>query len=149
MAFWEWISQNWFDLFGSAGVAGLWFTVVSLREETKARRVSNRIGLTENHRALWSECFHNRQLLRVLDASVDLSKDPITIEEEIFVGMAIQQLHATCDAIKSGLTINPEGICHDIWSFFSLPIPKTVWAKAKSLQNHDFVAFVESCLGGK
>ena len=123
--------------------------MVSLREETKARRVSNRIGLTENHRALWSECFHNRQLLRVLDASVNLSNAPVTVEEEIFVGMAINQLNSTYDAMKTGLTINPEGVRRDIWSFFSLPIPKAVWEEIKVVQNDDFVAFVESCRNWK
>jgi len=85
----------------------------------------------------------------VLHASVDLSKAPITVEEEIFVGMAIQQLNATYDAIKSGLTINPDGVRRDIGSFFVLPVPKAVWEDIKAVQNDDFVAFVESCRNWK
>lgn len=149
MGIWDWISQNWFNLFGSAGVAGLWFAAAALREETKGRRVANRIALTANHRELWSECFHNQRLLRVLDATVDVSKAPVTPEEELFVGMAIQQLNATYEAMKNGLTFKPEGVRRDVWSFFSLPVPKAVWEKMKAVQDDDFAAFVESCRNWK
>ncbi|HEU6448917.1 MAG TPA: hypothetical protein VFV23_10820 [Verrucomicrobiae bacterium] len=143
----EWLSQNWFNLFGSAGVAGLWFGVHSLREETKGRRVANRIALTTNHRELWSECFRHPQLLRILNPSVDISKEPVTLEEEIFIGAVIQQLSTTYEAMKNGLTINPEGVRQDIKSFFPLPIPRAVWAEVKKLQNNDFAEFVDSSLG--
>ena len=83
MGVWDWISQNWFNLFGSAGVAGLWFAVHSLHEETKARRVANRIALTMNHRDLWSECFRNRQLrfseLAVLQKRPGVSRKPLRL----------------------------------------------------------------------
>jgi hypothetical protein len=64
------------------------------------------------------------------------------------VGMAIQQLNATYQALKSDLAIKPEALSEDIRSFFLLPIPKAVWEKTKMFQNEDFVKFVEMCRRG-
>lgn len=44
----------------------------------------------------------------------------------------------TCLELKP---INPEGLRQDIGEFFSLPIPRAIWEKIKSLQNEDFVRF--------
>jgi hypothetical protein len=44
------------------------------------------------------------------------------------------------------LIIEYDGLRRDVAGFFSLPVPKAVWQKAKPLQNHDFAAFVESSL---
>jgi hypothetical protein len=49
----EWLSHNWFDLFSSAGIiGGLWFTAVSLRSETKTRRIANLLTVTANSRRM-------------------------------------------------------------------------------------------------
>jgi hypothetical protein len=38
----QWISENWFNLFSAVGIIGsLWFTAVSLRSDTKTRRIAN------------------------------------------------------------------------------------------------------------
>jgi hypothetical protein len=57
----QWLGENWFDLFSSAGIiGGLWFTAVSLHSETKTRRVANLLTLTANYREVWKEFFRSR-----------------------------------------------------------------------------------------
>jgi hypothetical protein len=150
MEVWLWITHNWFDLLSSAGiVGGLLFTGHSMRSETKTRRISNLLTLTQNHREIWTEFYRRPQLARVLDAAADLDHAPVTLDEQIFVTLVIQHLHAVHQSIRNGLVMKPEGVRRDVWSFFSLPIPKAVWEQARLLQDASFVAFVDSCLNWK
>ena len=142
----NWISDNWFNLVSGAGIiASLLFTAISLRSETKNRRIGSLLSLTESHRELWAQIFEHPGLARILEVEVNLSKEPMTVEESIYVGLAIQHLGSAYQALKAGIVIQQDGLCDDVKSFFSLPIPKAVWTSAKPLQNDDFVKFVESC----
>ena len=146
----RWIIENGFTLLNAVGVVGgLLFTGISLRSETKTRRVANLLTLTQNHRALWSEYFKNPQLARVLDATTDTAKQPVSRDEEIFVNLVIQHLSSVFHALRDELVVKPEGLRRDVWWFFSLPIPLVVWERAKVLQNDAFIAFVEQCRNWK
>src|ERR1017187_5898284 len=143
----ELISQNWFDLFSSAGIiGGLWFTAVSLHSETKTRRVANLLAITANYREVWKEFFRSPELARVIDPAADVAKQPVTPAEEIFVGLIISQMGSVYYATNDELLIKLEGSRRDMGLFFSLPVPKAVWTKSKLLQNQDFAAFIESSL---
>jgi hypothetical protein len=143
----NWFAENWFNLISAVGIVGsLLFTAVSLRSETKTRRIGSLLALTDSHRELWAQIFEHPELARVLDAEANLSKQAMTLEESLYVGLAIQHLGSAFQAMKGGIVIRQDGLCDDVRAFFSLPIPKTVWASTKKLQNGDFVKFVESCL---
>ncbi len=143
----EWISQNWFDLFSSVGIiGGLWFTAVSLRSETKTRRVANLLTITANYREIWKEFFQWPELVRVIDPLADLIKQPITPDEEFFVNTVISHTSSVYEALKDELVTKQEGLRQDVKSFFSLPVPKAVWQRTKLLQNQDFAAFIDSAL---
>ena len=145
----EWISQNWFDLFSSAGIiGGLWFTAVSLHSETKTRRVANLLTITANYREVWKEFFHSQELARVIEPSADVAKKPVTPAEKYFVNMVISHTSSMYEALKDELVIKQEGLRRDVGSFLSLPIPQAVWEKTKIFQNADFVAFMEKCRRG-
>lgn len=149
METWGWVTKNWFDLLSTIGiVSGLVFTAVSLRLETKTRRVANLLTLTQNHRELWKAFYRNVDLSRILDASADIKSLAVNRGEEIYVNVVIQHLACVYRALKYDLTIKPEGIRRDVRGFFSLPIPSMVWNKIKPLQDKDFVKFVEACLAG-
>jgi hypothetical protein len=146
----NWISENWFNRVSAVGIiASLLFTGVSLRSETKTRRIGNLLGLTESHRELWAQVFNHPELARVVDEEADLSKQPMTFEESIYVGLAIQHLGCAFQALKGGIVIRQDGLCDDVKWFFSLPIPKAVWSESKGFQNDDFVTFVDSCMESK
>jgi len=146
----EWFSQNWFNLFSAVGIiAGLAFTAFSLRSEAKTRRVAHLLTITANHRELWKELLNNPKLARVLNASADLGKRPVTPSEEVFVNLVFLHTSSVYYAMKDELVVKLEGLRRDISQFLSLPIPKAIWDKAKMVQNDDFVAFVESCRNWK
>jgi hypothetical protein len=145
MGIWEWLSQNWFNLFGSAGIAGLWLTAVMLRSETKARRNANLLAITVNHREIWLAYLNNSKLERVLDSTANLDKQPVTETERVFVNLVMLHAASVYHATSSQMTVKLDGLRRDIAHFLSLPIPCVVWDKIKFLQNDDFVAFVASC----
>ena len=143
----EWISQNFFNLFSVAGIiGGLWFTAISLRSETKTRRVANLLTITANHREVWKEFFGKPELARVIEPSANVENQPVTPAEEFFVNMVISHTSSVYEALKDDLVIKQENLRRDVKSFFSLPVPNAVWTKTKLLQNQDFAAFIDSSL---
>ena len=143
----QWLIDNWFNLFSSVGIiGGLWFTAFSLHSETKTRRIANLLSITANHREVWKEFLRSPELARVIDPSADVTKQPVTRAEELFVGLVISHVNSVFYAAHDKLVIQWEGWRRDIGQFLSLPIPKAVWTKTKLLQNQDFAAFIESSL---
>src|ERR1035441_1846638 len=130
----EWISQNFFNILSAAGIiGGLWFTAVSLRSETKTRRVANLLTITANHQEVWKEFFGKPELARVIEPSADVEKQPVTPVEEFFVHMVISNTSSMYEALKDELVTKQDGLRRDVKSFFSLPIPKAVWTTTKLL----------------
>lgn len=150
MGFFPWLTQNGFDLLNAFGiVGGLLFTGYSLHSETKTRKVANLLAITEAHRNIWKEHFKNPQLARVLAPFVDLTKEPITRDEEIFVNLVIQHVSVVFQTTRNELLFDLEGLRRDVASFFSLPIPQAVWGRLKVMQNDQFIAFMEACRNWK
>jgi hypothetical protein len=147
MGIWEWLSQNWFNLFRSVGIiGGLWFTAVSLHSETKTRRVANLLTITANYREVWKDFFRSPELIRVIDPMADVVKMPVTPAEEFFVSLVISHTSSTYEALKDELLTKQDGLRRDVGAFFSLPIPNAVWQRSKLLQNQDFAAYIDSSL---
>lgn len=147
MAFADWLSHNWFALIQSGTLsAGLLLIGVALLFEARARRVANLIQLTQQHRDLWERMYVEPDLARILDTGARPEKTGVTAREEYFVIFIILHLSSTFYAIRSGFFRKPQGLRTDIARFFSLPIPRAVWEKVKSLQDAPFVTFVEQCL---
>ena len=146
----NWVAANLFNLLSAVGVIGsLWFTAISLRSETKTRRVANLLTITASHREIWSEFLKNEKLARVRDANANILKQPVTDAERVFVTFVILHMSSVFHAMSDQLVVKVEGFRRDIAQFFSLPVPRDVWEKSKVLQNDDFVAFVESCRNWK
>ncbi len=139
----QWFAENWFDLLSSVGIV---FAAYTIHVDAKARRIANFLTITSNYRQTWQECFRNQYLVRVLDVSVDVAKEPVTVFEELFVSLVIAQMSSAYYAAQGDLMIKLEGSGQDMAQFLSLPIPQAVWTKTKRLQNQDFVAFIDSSL---
>jgi hypothetical protein len=141
----RWIADNWVTLLNAVGVVGgLFFTATAVRSATKTQRIANLLALTSNHREVWREFFSNPELARVLDETADISKAPVTPGEQEFVNMVVLHVSSAYESLKDELMIKQDGLGRDMRSFFSLPIPRAVWAKTKEFQNDDFVNFVDS-----
>lgn len=147
MELYHWIGNHGFDLLEAVGIiGGLSYTAAAFRRDRESRQVENLLNLIQNHREIWKELLREERLKRILDPEVDVDRDPITPEERVFVTFLVTHLSAVFYARRDGLTIGPSGERDDVLRFFSLPIPKRVWNDLKSVQNPDFVEYVEECL---
>ena len=150
MGFLPWVSDNWYNFLQSIGVVGgLLVAAAAFRLDAKTRRVANLLEITKQHREIWTELYDRPELARVSDENVDLKQEPITAEEELFIGLLILHLNSSYYALKDGVFIKPDGLRKDIQTFFSRPLAKFVWEKMKQLQDDDLVRFVESSRAGK
>lgn len=145
MGIFSWATGHWLDLLQSIGiVGGLLFTAITLQIDRRIRRVANLLTITQQHREIWKQVLEQPELQRVLARDVDLEASPVTRSEELFVLLLVLHLRSAREASKQGMFVAPEGLRKDIERFFSRPIPKTVWARIKPLQDIDFVEFVEA-----
>ena len=145
MGFLVWVSQNWFNLFGAGGIAGVWFAAYSIHEEAKARRNANLLTITANRNELWREFLMNDKLARVRDATADTVKKPVTDVEHVFVTSVILHTSSVYYTMNDQMVVRLEGLRKDVAQFLSLPIPNAVWERIKIFQNKEFVVFMESC----
>ena len=106
----DWVAANLFNLLSAVGVIGsLWFTAISLRSETKTRRVANLLTITASHREIWSEFLKNEKLARVRDANANILKQPVTDAERVFVTFVILHMSSVFHAMSDQLVVKVEG----------------------------------------
>jgi len=142
-----WFDHNWFALAQTGILAsGLFLLSFALLFQARARRITNLIKLTEQHRDLWERMYSQPELARILDPKADLATNEITPEEQMFVVFIILHLNTTYFATRSGLLQKQGSLGKDIERFFSLPIARAVWEKVKVLQEPPFAKFVERYL---
>ena len=142
-----WLRENWFTLLQTLSITGgLLFSGISLRTDAKVRRVSNLFEITKQHREIWSALYSRPELKRVLRTSTEIEVQ-ITEEEELFVNFLILHLATSYRAARVRLFELPTQLRADIKDFFSLPIPRAIWERAKAFQDSDYIAFVESRFG--
>ena len=97
----HWIGGHWLDLVQTAGImAGLYFTARAFHLDIKTRRADHLIEITKQHREIWTELYRRPELSRVRETTADLHREPITAEEELFIGLLILHLNASYHAIK-------------------------------------------------
>jgi hypothetical protein len=147
MGFLGWLAQHGLDLLQTTSiVVGLFATVITIREDTRERKIGNLFALTNAHREIWSRLYERPELVRIDLHSVDLKKNPVTHEEELFVHTLVLHLRATFKARELGMQFNDDALTADIYHFFTCPIPRWVWERSKLFQDYDFVQFVDNCL---
>jgi hypothetical protein len=146
----NWLAENWFNLLSAVGIISSFvFAAISLRSETKTRQTANLLTITASHRDIWKQFLNDENLARVRSDKVNLTRNPITDAELVFVNLVILHLNSVYYAMKVQLVVEYDGLRRDVAQFFSLPIPKAVWEKVRAVQNDDFVEFVEKCRNWK
>jgi len=143
----EFLRNNWFDVVQTVGIIGsLILAANETRTAVRARKISNLNAFADRHREIWKD-FHDRpDLARVLQNPVNLNDHPLTGDEEFFVSQLIIHLNNVHQAIKAGMSVTFEKLPIDIEEFFSLPIPRAVWEKARRFQEYDFAEFIDTAL---
>lgn len=142
-----WVVGHWFDILQTASILGGFFTTAyTIGTNTKERKIANLFSLTSAHREIWSRLHDQQELARVLSPSVNLAKDPVTLEEELFLHTLILHVRTAFKARELGMQFDDDAVAADIRQFFNRPIPRTVWERSKVFQDRQFVNFVERCI---
>ena len=142
-----WVVGHGFDILQTASILTGFFTAAyTIRTNTRERKIGNLFALTTAHREIWSRLYEREELSRVLSESVNLRREPITSEEELFVHTLILHLRAAFKARDLGMQFDDDAVAADIRQFFNRPIPHTVWERSKVFQDREFVDFVEHCI---
>ena len=150
MGFSAWLADNSVNLLSTFGIVGSFFIAAkAFRSEAKTRRIANLLSITANHREVWKVFVNDKALARVLSASADTNRQPVTEAEQAFVTLVFAHISSVYYAMNDQLVVNLDGLRRDIVQFLSLPVPRAVWEKIKVVQNDDFVAFVELCRNWK
>lgn len=142
MAAWELV----FSLQTIGIIGGLVFTAISIRQATNARKASDLLTLTEQHRELWNQVYSCPGLDRIFAESVDLVGSPVTVAEAWFMNEVIVHFHTGWQITSKGSLLALDAVRADVRNFFSLPIPHAVWKRTKDARDPKFVEFVEDCL---
>ena len=139
-----WIQEHGFDFLQAAStLVGFFIAAYTIRTNTVERKIGNLFELTKAHREIWSRLYERKELARVLMESVNLRKEPVTVEEELFIHTLILHLRTAFKARALGMQFDDDAVAADIRQFFNRPIPRSVWERSKVFQDADFVAFVE------
>ena len=145
--------RDWLDVAQFFGLLlGFVFTIVSIRQNTKERRLSNLLTITSHHRELWQNFSDRPELYRVLQSGVSLKKKSITIPEREFVNLIILHLRSALQVYNGDASFSRDGLEKDVAEFFTLPIPAEAWRHAREYHDPDFISFVEAAIkrsGGK
>ena len=143
----RWLVHHSESLLESIGIiGGLIFTGVGLHRDSKARRIGNLIGLTQQQRDIWNRAMEEPELIRVQAAERDVVKEPPTTREKLFVRSLVIYLATVHRAVRLDELLRPHGMERDIRDFFSSPLPRVVWNDLRPYQDPDFVKFVEEQL---
>jgi hypothetical protein len=146
----NWLAQHGFEVLSAVGIiAGLGFTAASFRADTRSRRLTNLVSLTQQHRDIWEEVQSNPSLARVIDPNADVYTKTVTNQEAVFVGHLLLHLHSWYRLMREGEVRSLKGLSQDIKAFFALPIPAKVWHDRLTFFDPDFVNYVEEAVGLK
>jgi hypothetical protein len=141
----HWLIEHWLDLLQSIGiVAGLFFTVHTIRTDAKGRKIAHLLAFTHQHRDIWKQMYERPELARLLKSDIDLARKPVTPDERLFATFLIIHLDSIHRAMKEDMFVSLSGLQKDIRMSFARPILANVWNEVKELHDDDFVAFVES-----
>ncbi len=143
----SWLAEHGFTLLQSAGIIGsLLFTGLQLNLDARARRVENRLKLTQNHREIWRAFSTDPALVRVLDNEVDLESEPVTEQERSFVTSIILHMNSAFTAYEEGMAPVPEGFTLDVAELFAKPIPSAIWKQDRRFRDKAFCEFVQASI---
>lgn len=135
----EWLQANWIDLLQ---VFGLLFAAIEIRNNTKARRLSNLFSVTNAHDNLWRD-FGDSKTQQILEASRNLTIRPLSQVEKEHLNRQIHHVKLGYEALKDGIPVSRHGVNKDIGEFFSLPAVASFWNEAKLYHDSNFVSFID------
>jgi hypothetical protein len=145
--FFSWVQGNWPNTITALGVIGsLWIGIFKANRENERSEREGLERMAERHGRLWAQMFAQPSLHRILHEDADISKEPLTIDEEGYINLVMAHFLHAWRLAKRGSLIRLDELAKDVRGFFPLPLPRYVWEKSKKDRNTEFVEFVERAL---
>ena len=127
-------------------IAGLFFSGIALRNDTRARRIENHIKIADGYREIWSAQVADPKLDRILLSSVDLVAYPVMPAEDRLVRFIFQNILLAFEARQAGQLGDIGNLEKDVAEFMGHPIPRAVWKEIARFQPETFRTFVETLM---
>ena len=127
-------------------IAGLFFSGIALRNDTRARRIENHIKIADGYREIWSAQVADPRLERILLSGVDLTACPVSPSEDRLVRFIFQNILLAFEARQAGQLGDIGDLEKDVGEFISHPIPRAVWKEIARFQPQTFRKFVETLM---
>lgn len=127
-------------------IAGLFFSGIALRNDTRARRIENHIKIADGYREIWSAQLADPKLDRILLSSVDLIAHPVMPAEDRLVRFIFQNILLAFEARQAGQLGDIGNLEKDVAEFMDHPIPRAVWKELARFQPETFRKFVETLM---
>lgn len=144
MQIFQQLIEDWLEPIGI--IAGLFFSGIALRNDTRARRIENHIKISERYREIWSAQMDNPKLDRILLSGIDLTAHPVVPAEDRMVRFIFQNILLAFEARQAGQLGDIGNFEKDVAEFVCKPIPKAVWKEIARFQPAIFRKFVDSLL---
>lgn len=137
---------NWVDIIQSTGILfGLYFSIASLRRDTKERKLQNYLTITQYHREVWSLTFENPEVRRVFIRNHDAILEPLSDNERQFLTLIFTHISCSFEMERLGSIVKIERLREDIKSLLEFPLVCAFWDNVKEFHNSRFVEYIESC----
>jgi len=136
----EWFKSDWFNVVQAFCLIG------GFNFAAKAWRIQFLTALAEKHRSVWEKIMGNPALNRIFAKEADLSKCPLTPDEEIALNIIIIHYETGWEVAKFLDRERLLPLANDISSFFRLPLVNAAWEKNKQTHKKRFVQFVSHAL---
>jgi hypothetical protein len=121
------------------------FEVADTRPEiSRMHKMDAIVDLIQQQHTIWLRFFDAPSLKRILEAKLDLSKNPVTEDETIFTSFIILHLTTVFIAVRRGMIPPPAKLDADLKSFFALPIPRVVWQQTKDRHDADTMSYLDA-----
>lgn len=134
-------------LIGSFIVSALGFFINAYAtfRNISSRKLSNYQEIVKSHRDIWKITIDKPEIYgRILEKGVDLSQNPITYQEKLFIQLVLLHMTSAFSFSKQSEMVKISKLKYDFDDFISLTIPNEVWKDVKEFYNSDFVKFIDN-----
>jgi len=122
----------------------LFLNFYSTIRNIRSQKISNYQELIKSHREIWKLTLDDSNVYdRLFDFKVDLSSNPVTYKEALFIRLLFLHMSVAYNFAKYNQMLQIEKLEMDFSEILLSPLPRYIWAENRGYYNKDFVQFLE------
>ena len=140
--------ETWSTWIQNTGIiASMLYGAIEARRARQALNDENLRSIAAERRVLRDMLIQKPELSRVLQSSVDLTKQPLTFGELEYLKDRFVLYLRAWRLVKNGGALTFDELVLEIRRFIQFPLPHVVWEQTKEDRDPDFVRFVKRAIG--